>query len=359
MVVVHVSTLKSGEKLINDVRTSLGNLLMAKTRKLSPRDVEILQAFLIPSVDIEGDPNDPNIVGIEVIADEPLIQNDPIASFREEYNELYSMMKQSFASLVSGGNALKLLELRSKQEKLLKSVNMYDPLSFVPPRTNDEDDWMHISIMVGLTGYHIARWMLLPQMDTVSIAFAGLVHNIGNLQIQKSILNKTAPLTASEFEEYKKHTVYGFNLLKNVPSLNEGIKLSALQHHERMDGTGYPLGLKTEKIHLYAKVIAIADHFHSTTFTRQQNRMASPFLELENMMKEAYWRYESSIVLTFAFNATGLRSGSMVKLNDGSLAEVMFVDRNKPTRPIVNVGGQIIQLATDRERYIQEVVKRG
>src|SRR5690606_30313385 len=156
------------------------------------------------------------------------------------------------------------------------------------------------------------------------IALAGLFHDIGNVRIDAAILEKPSKLTSAELEEMRRHTIYGYQILKTVPSINEGVKLCALQHHEKEDGTGYPLALKGDKIHPYAKFVAVADIFHAMTGNRTYKKPTSPYLVLEQLMTDSFGKLDPAIVQTFVTKVTQFNQGTVVKLNDSRIGEIIF-----------------------------------
>lgn len=141
-------------------------------------------------------------------------------------------------------------------------------------------------------------------------------------------------------------------------AINEGVKLTAIQHHEREDGSGYPLGIKGDKIHLYSKIVAISDIFHAMTSDRYHKKAASPYLVLDQLFTESFGKLEPALVQTFIQKVTQFHNGVLVKLNDKRIGEIVFSDRANPTRPWVNVNGQIINLTMERSLYIQDVIQK-
>jgi HD-GYP domain-containing protein (c-di-GMP phosphodiesterase class II) len=203
----------------------------------------------------------------------------------------------------------------------------------------------------------LAKWHGFPKNDLIPIALAGVFHDIGNVKIDSAILEKPTRLTQNELEKMKKHTLYGYQIIKTVSAVNEGVRLSVLQHHEREDGSGYPLGLKGDAIHPYAKVIAIADIFHAMTSQRQHKKPLSGYLVLEQLFNESFGKLDPAMVQTFIQKVTQFHNGTLVKLNDNAIGEIVFTDRAHPTRPMINVNGTIINLATERSLYIKEIVR--
>jgi len=350
--IIAVNQLKYGEKLSENVLTKLGSTLFYKGKVVSERDIEILKAFLIHSVSIESKHG---VEQEEQIEEPKAAESAVIPQFFVEYSSMLTLLKRVF-NLVNGGQSLPILDIRTRLEALIQHIDQYRVLTFSPKSALLSDYLYHKSIMVALTSYSLAKWNNMPQKDLMQIALAGLLHDIGNVKVDSLILEKRKALSESEMEEVKKHTVIGYNLLKNIPALNEGAKLSALQHHEREDGSGYPLGVKGDKIHVYAKIVAIADIYHAMTNDRFYKTAMSPYLVLEQLFTESFGKVDPGLVQTFINKSTQISNGTLVKLSDNRVGEIVFSDRAHPTRPWVNINGTIVNLAIERSLFIQDVI---
>jgi HD superfamily phosphohydrolase YqeK len=353
MAVVPVSQIKIGDKVNEQVFTRRGNLLFDKGFYVTLRELEILQAFLVPSVSVEGkgEPADP-----VVKSEEPEAAVGPLPTLFVEYDNLLALFRKVMYSLRSGGS-LPLLELRTRLEALLQHAEQYHILGFTPRSMNLRDYLLHNSILVAMTSYQLAKWHGLPSKDWIPVALAGLLHDIGNAKVDEAILEKKGKLIHVEQEEMRTHTIHGYQMLKNVAGLNEGVKLCALQHHEREDGSGYPLGVKGDKVHPYAKIISVADIFHAMTSPRHYKKPSSPYLVLEQLHSESFGKLDPTLVQTFIGKVTEFHNGTLVRLNDGRIGSIVFSDRNNPARPWVNVNGSIINLTTERSLFIQNVIQ--
>ncbi len=351
IVSVPVSTLKPGLTLGQDVLTRKGNLLFPKGQAISNREIEILRAFFISAVAIEVE-NEEEYNTAETQKDDG---KEQISPFTRAYDMMIQLLKSAFISANVGN--LPVLEIRTQLENLLAHMDQYNVLTFIPPRFKVGEFVYHNSIMVSLTSYNLGRWHGLPQKDWIQIALAGLLHDIGNIKVDPNLLQKPGKLTVEEFEEIKKHTITGYHILKNIAGINEGAKLAALQHHEREDGSGYPLGVKGDKIHDYAKIIAIADIFHAMTGLRSYKEAISPYLVLEKLVDQSFGKLNPALVQTFIHRVTVFHNGTIVRLSDNSVGEIIFSDRTHPTRPWVKVNGKIINLVTERSLYIRELIQ--
>lgn len=356
MALVHVHQIKPGDRLIQDVMTARNHQLMLKGTMLTAREIEILQAFLIQKVHIEGE-TEGSAEG-NASTDSAAVQAGSLLSLYEEYDKLLVLMKQVF-SLAGSGGELPVLNIRNHLEAVLSHIGEYNLLFFRPPKYHARDYLYHQSIRTAMSSYQLAKWCGLQQKDLIPVALGGLMHDIGNTRIDPEILHKTARLTANEVQEIREHTKLGYSILKNVAGFNEGTKLVALQHHEREDGSGYPLGLKGDNIHLYTKIVAVADIYHAMSTTRVYRQAISPYLVLEELLQYSFGKLDPKIVRTFIDKVTQFHTGTIVKLSDDRIGEIVFSQREHPTRPWVNVNGTIVNLTIERGLHIQEIIQNG
>lgn len=357
MATVPVTQVKLGDKLVEDVLTPLGSVLFHKGRVVTPRELDILQAFLVPTVVIDA-PDRPQDKEAASLAEEikPVIETK--SELGAQYILMVKLLKKVYNQTISG-QSIPVLELRTQLEALLGYMDEYKVLQFAPQIVQNEEFIHHKSVMVAMSCYMLSQWVGLPKKDWMQVSLAGLLHDIGNVKVDPAVLYKPDSLSLNELEEMRRHTVLGYQLLKNVTAINEGVKLAALQHHERIDGSGYPLGVAADKIHPYAKIVAICDIFNAMTMKRAYRKAASPYLVLEQIQKDSFGKLDPAFVQTFIEKATQFHNGTIVRLSDDRIGEIVFSDRNHPTRPWVSVTGAIVNLTTERHLYIEEIMVRG
>ncbi|RKX52514.1 MAG: HD-GYP domain-containing protein, partial [Thermotoga sp.] len=128
--------------------------------------------------------------------------------------------------------------------------------------------------------------------------WAGLLHDIGKVLVSSSILNKPGKLTTEEFDEIRKHPKYGYDILKTSDALKDIAEI-VYAHHERIDGSGYPRGLKGDEIPFEAKIIAVVDSFNAMTSDRPYRPALSVNTAMKELIRGAGRLYEARIVRTF------------------------------------------------------------
>lgn len=357
MATVAVSQVKLGDKIAQDVLTPLGSVLFHKGKVITTRELEILHAFLVPTVVVgqSGDKKEEETVRDKT---EDLSKDTTVRSpLFDQYDRTVVLLKSVFNQVMSG-MGISILEIRNQLESLLAHIEEYKILTFSPIAINNDDYLYHKSVMSAMSCYKLAQWNDLPKKDWMQAALAGLLHDIGNAKVDKDILNKPIKLNADESEEMKRHTTLGYQVLLKVTAINEGVKLAALQHHERVDGSGYPLGIESSNIHPYAKLVAISDIFNAMTMKRAYRKATSPYLVLEQIKQDSFGKLEPSYVRTFIDKATQFHNGTLVRLSDDRIGEIVFSDHNYPTRPWVSINGTIVNLSIERQLYIEEILPK-
>ena len=141
--------------------------------------------------------------------------------------------------------------------------------------------------------------MGLPADAIEALGIAGILHDLGKMFVEEDILKKPAVLTELEFGKVKSHSHWGYTLLSRDTRLQEGVVTAVLQHHERIDGLGYPLGLVGSEIHLYAKIVAVADAFDAITCKRPYNTVRNPIDAYGIIKCNANTQFDSEVVATF------------------------------------------------------------
>ena len=191
-------------------------------------------------------------------------------------------------------------------------------------RNQDEYTFQHsvnVSIIAGIIG----KWMGYKGTELRQLVLTGLLHDIGKTQVPLDILNKPGKLTASEMTVMKRHTAFGYDLLKKT-DVAPHVIMGALQHHERNDGTGYPLRVSRDKIHEFARITAVADLYDAMTSNRVYQQKRTPFVVVETLSHEMFTALDPEICLTFLENIRSYLMGGTVLLSNGQEGEVVFLD---------------------------------
>ncbi|MDU2065889.1 MAG: HD domain-containing phosphohydrolase, partial [Sporomusaceae bacterium] len=176
--------------------------------------------------------------------------------------------------------------------------------------------------------------------------------------IPLAVLNKPERLLDEEMAVMKMHTLYGYDLLKNVPGISKQVLAGVVQHHERLDGTGYPFGLAAEKIEPFGRIIAVADIYDALTSDRVYHKKTTPFAVVELLIEEMFGALDPTVCTVFLNNVRDYFLGNRVLLNTGEQAEVVYLGQFLGSRPIVKTeDGDFVDLERRKEVTIVKLVR--
>ena len=226
---------------------------------------------------------------------------------------------------------------------------------FYELKAQDEYTYRH-TVCVGIISALIGKWLNLGQSELNDLTLGATLHDIGKARVPADILNKPGRLTQEEYIEMKRHTVYGYRMLKDIPELNERVALIALQHHEREDGGGYPFSLRSEKIDALAKIVAIADVYHAMSSSRVYHQ-AEPFhIVISQMQNDVFGKFDPKIMLVFLYRIMDSLVGRRVLLSDGEEGTILMVDQFEPLRALIKTGDTLVDLRLNRGLRISRVL---
>ena len=221
-------------------------------------------------------------------------------------------------------------------------------------RSSDDSVYGH-SLNVAMISRVLGKWLKWSPSDLDSLVIAGLLHDIGKITIPPEILNKEGKLTDEEFEQIRWHPRAGYELVRDL-KIDSRIKKAVLQHHERCDGSGYPM--KADEIMLddFAMVIAIADVYDAMTAARKYRAPLCPFQVIREFEHDGYHKYKTEYLLTFLRHIATTYQNNRVILSDGQAAKIILLNQNSLSTPLVQLDdGSCIDLATS-SLFIQSII---
>lgn len=234
-----------------------------------------------------------------------------------------------------------LLDIFSNQNKMITSLTDY---------SNPEDYQYHHSIAVGLLASSISKEMGFPVGQTLQIGLAGVLADCGMSKINPLIMKKAAFLTKTEFSEVKKHAMYSYQMLQDTPFIRQEMKIAIFQHHERIDGSGYPRGNKFKEISITSQIIAVADVFHAMTSEQIFREKKSLFEIIESIVEDEFGKIDINVVEALQKLVGNLSIGMKVGLTNGKEGELIFIHRDTKLKPTLkmNEDDSLLNLSTNR-----------
>ena len=221
-------------------------------------------------------------------------------------------------------------------------------------RSSDDSVFSH-SLNVAMISRILGKWLKWSRDDLDALVIAGLLHDIGKITIPSEILNKEGKLTDEEFEQIRSHPRAGYDLIRDL-KIDSRIKKAALQHHERCDGTGYPMRVDEIMLDDFAMVIAIADVYDAMTAARKYRAPLCPFQVIREFERDGYHKYKTEFLLTFLRRIAATYQNNRVILSDGQAAKIILLNQNSLSNPLVQLNdGSCIDLAAS-PLFIQSII---
>ncbi len=318
---ISISRLKPGMKLAEDVFASDGRILLLKGFVIKPRYIQRLKAYKVDHVFVEDE-----LVPVRQIDEERI------------YEDIFCNIK----SVMENARLEKPLDLRTLREtvyELVRQILNDDTVFMALTGIRDIDNYTFLhSVDVCIYSVITAKALHMPLEEIRELAFAAVLHDIGKCRIPLEILNKPGKLTEEEYFIIKNHTIYGMEITKNTPDLSARIPKVICQHHEKWDGTGYPLGLKSFDIDRMARIISIADVYDALTANRVYRKRRMPHEAAEYLMAQTGQHFDPYILQTFINNIAIYPENLIVMLNTGEIARVLSSRRGLLSmRPVVSV----------------------
>ena len=195
---------------------------------------------------------------------------------------------------------------------------------------------INVSLLNGLLG----RWLGLPKRDIDKLILVGLLHDCGKALIPPRVLNAPRKLTIIEFEVIKMHPIYTFDLLAEFP---KSVRFASRGHHEKVNGTGYPDRLATEKIPFEARITAVSDIYDAMVSQRAYKKPNSPFwiLSMLNKLKDS--DLDANLVKVFNENMPLELINKPVMMSNGLVGIVRSFDPNDLEFPMIEIRGHVIK----------------
>jgi putative nucleotidyltransferase with HDIG domain len=224
-------------------------------------------------------------------------------------------------------------------EDVIKNKEVLVQLSDI--RTKDNEMYVHamnVSTISSLIGINMG----LTQVQLKELAIGALLHDVGKIEL---ITDDTSP------DLKRHHTWRGFEMLKNKREFSLLIAHVAFQHHETMNGEGIPRKLESDQIHIYAKIVAVANLFDNLLYNPENGKRMLPHDACEQMMALAGTKIDHEVLIHFLRTVSIYPTGSSVRLSTKESGVVVGQHRGLPGRPIVRVAKQEF----DNELQIKEV----
>jgi len=320
---VSIDSIQTGVRLARTIFSSNGDVLLAEGVELTKTNAQSLKKHGITEIYLRDDISD----GIEV--------KDVIEE--QTRNEAVSLVKKTMNNYLFSPS-LDVTEVKEVVNKILDELLKSKDIIYNLSRIRSVDDYtfehsVNVCILSLITGIALG----FDRQRLRELGIGAILHDIGKLCIPREILKKPSQLTVEEFEEIKKHTILGYELLKKSGQVDLVSAYIAFGHHERYDGSGYPLQLKNENIQICARIVAVADVYDALTSDRVYRKKLKPNEVYEYITTLGVHHFDPKVIESFVKFVSIYPVGTGVQLNTKERGIVVRDNRLMPTRPVVRI----------------------
>lgn len=328
---ISIQNCKPGMRLARNIYNDEGIVLLGEHVELTETMIRRLEQLGIHRIYIE-DPRAEDIVIRENISEET--RREALRTIRETFQNYMNEAKQGrmFSNPHLGKDFRRVLdmiidELKEHEQAMimLNTIHVSDHYLF--------QHSLNVSIYAIMLG--TALGYTYDQLRVLGLG--AMLHDIGKTLVPQEILLKPDKLTEEEMRIMRRHPEDGFRMLKDNPNIPLIAAHCALQHHERLDGSGYPRGMKGDEIHDYAKLLGIVDTFDAMTTHRVYKPAALPHEAVEVLYAGAGRLYDAHMIQLFRDRVAIYPPGTTVELNTGEIGIVVDINTSLPHRPVVRI----------------------
>lgn len=336
-----LTDVKPGRVLTKDVKTPRGQIIAEEGTVLSSQLIHRMIMYKVPGIEVEEEK-----AVIKKAEEEDFFTDTESYRIKhsaefQEFKNKYDDTTKNFSFKINGFiDHLEPLD----GTMILEGVNMLyaghstgmGTISYLMNIRNVDDSTYAHSMNVGMISRIIGEWVGLPESELDTLTLCGVLHDIGKIRIPKEVLTKPGKLTDEEYAIIKTHPELGYELLKDA-DIDNKIKMAALQHHEKKDGSGYPNKLKGDDIRMFSQIVTIADVYDAMTADRCYRAGLCPFEVIAEMLRGKDTLYNVEYLMVFLNRMALSYVGSGVILSDDRRAKIMMINNQDITRPLVQL----------------------
>ncbi|AQS36476.1 uncharacterized domain HDIG-containing protein [Shewanella psychrophila] len=253
------------------------------------------------------------------------------------YQNAKVLQQKMLASITEG----KVIDVEAVQESTNAMVDSIfrnqDALSCMSRLRIKDEYLVEHSLNVCILMTIFAKHLGFDKPSIEELALGAFLHDIGKVLVPDEILNKPGKFTQVEYKMMQDHVLLGLRVLEETPEISDIAISMVREHHERIDGTGYPHELEGDEISEYGLMIAIVDSYDAMTAERVYRSGMHPITAFKNLIKESPTYYDEALVEQFIQCLGVYPVGTLVCLNSGKIGLISKLNKSKPLNPYVRI----------------------
>ena len=247
-------------------------------------------------------------------------------------------LQGKFIRHLKAGEPIDITPLAAVAEEMVDTMFTHGDAMLCLARIRAKDAYlMEHSMNVAILLANFGRYLGLDRSVLKELTLGGLLHDVGKIMTPDEVLNKPGKLTDEEFGVMRQHVVHSYDILSNTAGITPTMLEVAANHHERLDGTGYPQRLKGEQLSLYTRMSGIVDVYDAVTADRVYKQGMQPTQAFRVLLKGIDQHFDAELVTKFIKCMGVYPVGTLVQLSNQRLAVVMQRNEQQPLKPLVKV----------------------
>ena len=343
---LNVSELKPGMVISKDVIKN-GSLLVRKGTTITDELISRLnKTYFLEKIEVHVSKK-----VIEQNSKEAELKNVE-ESFKKVSNELEEMFIKMNTVRKTDTDELRIFA--EKIQNQLKSTEVV--VSNVVFKGSGNDNIYRHGVNVAVLSALMGKWIGLESNKINLLIYSALLHDFGITKLENRYQRKPDIIMAENYKEVKEHAKLAYKYVDSIPYLDKAVSYGVLMHHERQDGSGFPLGIKGEKIHYFAKIIAIADELDVLNSYKEGDINRGPFEVLETLKQKSISKLDYEYTKVLLEHISNYYMGENVLLSTGEIAKIIQVDLNNLSKPLLLKDGEFLDLSKNKDIYIKELL---
>jgi HD-GYP domain-containing protein (c-di-GMP phosphodiesterase class II) len=376
---IYTDTLRVGQIFSEPVYSEGSNLLVPALIPLLQRDIDFLYTWGIEAVSTDGYIlTEEEIAAAAIQAAIPVDLGDVEISISDvqknsspyrAYKSLIEKLDGVFVGIKNGVD-MEMRVVDNISSQLLKDLREY-PNNFIGYILGGEvtgHELSKCSVNTAILAALTSQELRLPNHKINNIISGALLHDIGMIRLSKGITEKKGGLSDAEFEQIKSHPLHSSKIVSKELFGNNEVNLIALYHHERWDGKGYPDHIAGAAIDMGARIVSVADAFEAMVSKKSYRESIVGYQAIKNLLADNARRFDPAVIMAFTKIMGIYPIGSIIRLNDESVARVLSVNSNAPLRPVVELvinkngrvfksgEGEVIDLLAEKTLFIKKAM---
>ncbi|WP_088103930.1 HD-GYP domain-containing protein [Halalkalibacter urbisdiaboli] len=335
MRLVNVDTCESGIKLGKSIYNENGKVLLSQGTELNDGLLKKLKKYNVSTIYIEDEVSE----GIDIVEAIPAeVRGEAVNKITEGFRTIAELSsgRSNIQGMIKSERAVRSFKKIFKDILNCLNENRHALNLLATTKIHENYVYNH-SLNVSIYACQLAIENGLPLKNIEEIGLGAMLHDLGKVYIPLEILNKPGKLTDEEYAQVKSHCHLGFEILRKIHEIPLPVAHCALQHHERIDGLGYPRGLRENEIHKYAKILSVVDVFDAITSKRVYRPAVLPHEGIEILYAGSGTQFDSRQVELFKDCIAIYPQGLTVKLNDGRTGIVSRYNFRAVGRPVIRI----------------------